>query len=189
MASDRPKRKAIPVRIKLAATLIFSGMRPDVAEWFSKGMLKDEVRTGMLLTLLASLGLPDDAEFDHDPALGLRPVNAAGDDFDPPQLDPRHIVPRSPAAHYAKTNGHRPGEKLVTTASSDKGRIAKAERLEASRYIPGFKPTDPLPPDVTVAFDTADRASRTGKVHSRALWPKGRKIQSRGFDKRKRGDG
>lgn len=150
MASERPKRKAIPLRVKLDAALIALGLDPKATE------------------------------FDHDPALGLRPVNADGDDFDPPQLDPRHIVPRGCADHRTKTTGTPPGQKVVTVANGDQHKIAKAKRLEDDRIrrpIKGFKPDDPLPTNVLSVFGDAERATRS-------QWPKGRKIQSRGFQKK-----
>ena len=92
--TDRPKRKAIPMRAQR-----------DSALW--------------------ALGLdPKTTQFDHDPALGLRPVNADGTDYDPPQLDPRFIVPRETGEHARKTDGdHVP-------LSGDKSKIAKTKRLE-----------------------------------------------------------
>lgn len=152
MASERPNRKAIPLRVKLDAALIALGLDPKATE------------------------------FDHDPALGLRPVNAAGDDFDPPQLDPRHIVPRAAAVHYAKTNGHRPGEKLVTTANSDKGRIAKAERLEAARiFAIGYSGDAPEGGVIAEA--------RARGIPAPKPWPKGRKMQGRPFPKKAKPNG
>ena len=64
-------------------------------------------------------------EWDHCPALELRPLNAAGDDYDPPQHDPRYIQPLVKVDHDRKTNGPRHDH-----SQGDKGKIAKVKRLE-----------------------------------------------------------
>ena len=89
-----PKRKKIPLKVKLEACLHMLGLDPDDVEW------------------------------DHDPALGVRPINEDGTDYDPPQHDPRYITPRSRENHAEKTNGTK-----ATTAGSDKNRIAKVNRI------------------------------------------------------------
>ena len=121
--NERPKRKAIPVSVKIEACLLLLGFDdPKAVQW------------------------------DHDPAIGLRPVNVAGDDYDPPQLDPRRIFPMLTPDHARKTDGDP-----AIPLSGDKSRIAKAVRLERKRL--------------------ADRkAKRT--------WPKGRRIESRGFQRK-----
>ena len=75
--TPRPKRKPIPMHVKLEACLIKLGFAP---------------------------GEPID--WDHSPPLGLRPVSDDGTDYDPPQHDPRHIYPLERALHSDKTNGN-----------------------------------------------------------------------------------
>lgn len=65
---------------------------------------------------------PGRIHFDHLPALGLRARK--GDDFDPPQLDPRFIRPMLDEAHRIKTSGTK-----ATSAGSDVHVIAKTKRL------------------------------------------------------------
>ena len=63
-------------------------------------------------------------EFDHDPAIHLRPWHAEAQDTDPPANDLRYIVARSKPSHKQKTNGNK-----ATTYGSDKHAIAKLGRL------------------------------------------------------------
>lgn len=92
--SDRPKRKQIPLAIKLHV------------------FVRQKGRCALTGRRLAGVHA---AEFDHYPALSLRPVAASGTDFDPPQLDPEYIRALSPDAHRTKT-------------SEDMGRISKVKR-------------------------------------------------------------
>lgn len=62
-------------------------------------------------------------EWDHCPALRLREINRAGDDYTLPQNDPRYIVARCRASHAAKTRGHG-----ATTHRSDMGEIGRERR-------------------------------------------------------------
>ena len=90
---ERPKRKPIPLKARLEACLL---------------LLKID---------------PKDVQWDHDPPLGLRSINDAGTDYEPPQHDPQYIQPLSAAAHALKTDGdHVP-------LSGDKSRISKAKRI------------------------------------------------------------
>jgi hypothetical protein len=100
--SDRPKRKAIPDRVKLIAAL-------------RRFNLKIE-----------------DVQFDHNPALGLRPVNPFTGDTIPPANDPDHIEMLLIAEHKEKTFG-RGGEKRISTADGDVGKIAKVNRITAAQ--------------------------------------------------------
>ena len=101
--TDRPKRKKIPLGVKLEACLKI--MRSH--------LLLDE---GFV-------------EWDHHPALELRPLNAAGDDYEPPQLDPNYIQPLVRADHALKTNGPHHDH-----SQGDKGKIAKVKRLERREH-------------------------------------------------------
>ena len=83
-----------------------------------------------LIAALRRMGLTiEQVEFDHDPALALRRVNRETGDTIPPANDPEHITMLLVTEHKAKTFG-KGGEKRVTTAGSDIGKIAKLARLE-----------------------------------------------------------
>ena len=130
---------------------------------------------------LIALGLdPRATQFDHDPALGLRPLNEDGTDTVPPQLDPKHIVPRSTPAHRTKTTGTPPGQKVVHVANGDVHKIAKAKR-QADRWAEHEARVAALK-----AGDVAAVIPNLNGPHKQ--WPKGRKMQSRPFQK-KRTDG
>lgn len=81
-----------------------------------------------LAAALHALGLdPSAVDFDHDPALGLRPRDPETGDTIPPANDWRHIVPRDRRAHHDKTFGtHVP-------LSGDVSKIAKVKRLSAEQ--------------------------------------------------------
>jgi hypothetical protein len=81
-----------------------------------------------LASALHALGLdPANVDFDHDPAISLRPIDPATGDTIPPQLDPRYIVPRSRADHARKTFGDS------KPLSGDVSLAAKVKRVEAKR--------------------------------------------------------
>lgn len=101
--SDRPKvRKAIPDRVKLQAALRRFGLTTK------------------------------DVQFDHNPALELRPYNALTGDTIPPANDPGHIDMLLVDEHKVKTFG-RGGEKRISTADGDIGKIAKVRRITAAQ--------------------------------------------------------
>jgi hypothetical protein len=130
----RPKRKAIPLWVKLR---VLNRQNGDCAE------------CGEAL-------LGDDTEYDHRPAIILREVNAAGDDYEPPQNDPDHIQALHKSCHLRRTVGRVVGAaKTVTTKGSDAHLAAKFRRLE--------RPQKP-----------------------KRKWASGRKMQSRPFQKSKR---
>ena len=88
MTEHQPKRKNIPDRIKRLVVerqggLCGCGCGRKV-EW------KKHRKT---------------TRFDHFPAIEFRPVNAAGTDYIPPQLDPDHIVARCVESDRLKTSG------------------------------------------------------------------------------------
>jgi hypothetical protein len=65
---------------------------------------------------LIALGLdPDAVDWHHEPPLKMRPWT--GEDYDPPQLDPRHIVPMPRVNHRQRT------------ATADIPAIAKTRRV------------------------------------------------------------
>jgi hypothetical protein len=81
-----------------------------------------------LAAALHALGLdPSAVDFDHCPALAMRPVDPVTGDTVPSQNDHRFIVPRSREDHKAKTDGtHIP-------LSGDLSQIAKVKRIERKR--------------------------------------------------------
>lgn len=82
-----------------------------------------------LLAALRRFGLSiGEVQFDHNPALALRPINKLTGDTIPPANDPEHIDMLLLGEHKAKTFGPG-GEKRITTAGSDIGNIAKVRRL------------------------------------------------------------
>jgi len=129
----RPKRKAIPAAVKVR---VLGRQGCDCAECGEP--------------LGASI------EYDHRPAIILRPVNAAGDDYIPPQNDPDHIEALHARCHLKRTVGRVVGAaKTVTVKGSDAHLAAKFRRLE-------------------------------GPKKPKRKWPAGRKMQSRPFAKVKR---
>lgn len=67
-------------------------------------------------------------QFDHQPPLELRPLNAEGTDTVPPANDPEHITLLTIEQHAEKTYGTK-----ATTAGSDINKIAKHRRLTAEQ--------------------------------------------------------
>lgn len=97
----RPKRKAIPIRIK----------REVVAR--QSGLCACGCGADVVSRLCFEGEIPDIARgvnFDHRPPLGLRPVNAAGTDWEPPQHDPTYIEAlATKACHDERTYKGRSG--------------------------------------------------------------------------------
>lgn len=131
--SDRPKRKAIPIGVKREVVARQNGL----------------CRCGCKREVHAK-NHKATTRFDHHPALFLRLVNDAGDDYIPPQNDPDYIVARCLESDARKT-GKR---KLSggTTAGSDANANAKQRRRESA---PKFK--RPIP---------------SQKLKGRSTWPK-----------------
>jgi hypothetical protein len=127
----RPKRKTIPLGVKRMVLTRQGGYCPECGEV-----------------------LRNDTEYDHRPAIILRQVNAAGDDYDPPQNDPDHIEALHKSCHLRRTVGRVVGAaKTVTTKGSDAGLAAKFRRLERP-------------------------------IKTKRKWPSGPKMQSRPFPKK-----
>ena len=110
--SDRPKRKAIPEKLKLQIYLEHNGRCARTGE-----------KLGHYLR---------EVEYNHTPPIAVRPVNAYGTDYIPPQLDPRYIEPLKPAVHKAETNGEALEKKHLLAKNYDKARISKTKRLRES---------------------------------------------------------
>lgn len=101
----RPPRKNIPVAVKRAVVkrqggICTCGCGQTVSE-------KPKTNT----------------HFDHRPPLRLRNINAAGDDYDPPQHSEDHIDAICPAEHHRRTHGTG-----ATTAGTDIGFIKKERK-------------------------------------------------------------
>jgi hypothetical protein len=96
----RPKRKPVPLKTQLHAALYQLGLEPH------------------------------EVELDHDPALGIRPVNDKGTDYDPPQHDPKCLIWRPKADHLRKTTGRKGESDLSITGNGDTSRAAKCDRIE-----------------------------------------------------------
>ncbi len=113
----RPRRKAIPriIKAKVAARQMWL-----TTDWHP-----------VFLCMHCRMPLTGDIEYDHRPSLVLRPMNASGTDYKPPQLDPNYIEALHPACHQKRTTGRLPGAKrTITTKGSDIGIAAKFRRLE-----------------------------------------------------------
>ena len=109
----RPKRKAIPPKVKAAV----------------REQQKDRC---------AECGEPlgKHVEYDHRPAIIMRPVNVNGDDYFPPQNDPDCIDALHKLCHLKRTVGRIPGaEKTITTKGSDAHLAAKFRKLEKPKKL------------------------------------------------------
>lgn len=109
MENKRPRRKAIPLKVKQAVCerqnwLCLCGCGNNVGTYQHKATTR----------------------FDHTPSIFLRVVNDAGTDYVPPQNDPDFIVARCLVSDGRKTHGGKRG----TTAGSDINAIAKQRRRE-----------------------------------------------------------
>lgn len=106
----RPKRKAIPQRVK---DIVLRRQKYNCVE------------CGVALCD------GDRVEYDHRPPIILRPINVNGDDYHPPQNDPDHIDALHTPCHLKRTIGRFPGaEKTITTKGSDAFLAAKFRKLE-----------------------------------------------------------
>jgi hypothetical protein len=161
-ARPRPARKYIPlwIRVKVAERQFFASENPD---YIAYNALLDTIKVGTgdgrrLKWLLRYLFGDKPYRLDHRPPIQDRPINRKGDDYKPHQLDPRHLEYITPGEHDRRTFGKKEGqEKAHTTIGSDAWRRAKFNRLEG----------------------------RTKKKPKRQF-PKGRKLESRGFEKKKK---
>lgn len=104
--NERPKRRAIPKRIKRKVCREQAG-----------------ICAGFGCIALVSADPRMNTHFDHEPALRLRNVRSDGKDYIPPQHSPHHIDARCPPCHHAKTHGTG-----ATTAGTDTGKIKKERK-------------------------------------------------------------
>lgn len=97
-----------------------------------------DLALAQLATALGKLGMvPVETvvtfELDHDPALAIRPINAAGTDYEPPQHAIAHLVWRPKSDHAIKTTGRLGESDLSVTFNGDTSRAAKVKRIEADQ--------------------------------------------------------
>jgi 5-methylcytosine-specific restriction endonuclease McrA len=154
MATERPKRKAIPDRIKLEVVLRQDGRCPHCGE-----------RLGPLTGL----------NFDHRPAIINRDVNEDGTDYVPPQLDPEfiqavHEVP----CHRERTIG-RGGEKRTTVAGSDIHIRDKTKRLVEKRLAREATASNLIEPiselSAVAKKPKSGNSLNKRKIQSASRWP------------------
>ena len=106
----RPKRKAIQRKVKDA---VLARQNHHCAECKTIFTADDRI------------------EYDHRPAIILRPVNVNGDDYFPPQNDPEFIEACHKPCHLRRTVGRLQGAlKTITTKGSDSHLAAKFRKLE-----------------------------------------------------------
>ena len=101
----------------------------------------------------------DRIEFDHDPAIELRPLNEAGDDTVPTMNSQRHIVALDRDHHKTKTHGIG-GERRITTRGSDNHTARRLARLEAKhqKHLAAMRGKG-LPDDMKGGDDMAKKAT------------------------------
>ena len=105
--NSRPKRKAIPNRIKILVVI-----RQD----------------GRCKCCNERLDRVDKTEFNHRPALVNRDINKEGTDYIPEQLSPDYIEALHAGCHKTRTFGTK-----ATTAGSDIHTAAKVKRIRRKR--------------------------------------------------------
>ena len=120
------------------------------------------------------LGPISEVEFDHRPALYEREFDPdARDgqgDTTPPANDPDYIDAIKKDAHKGRT-------------ARDAGRRAKEARITGKTK--GGKKADRFKP-LPTGEDVFEADGHAGMIRKGSSWPKGRKLQSRGFRKRGR---
>ncbi|MGP9819244.1 hypothetical protein ACTZWW_04445 [Salinarimonas sp. NSM] len=173
----RPPRRAVPLAVQVQVA------KRQLAELM--------IRLGMIPVVVMEDGTERDArpdevalDLDHTPALGMRPVNADGTDYDPPQHDPGALVWRPQVAikgmqgHREKTHGRRLGEsRNARREPGDVTMIAKARRVEKAnaefraRLLAKVDPDAEPPPARKRKHTIPSRPFPTGKrpMRTRAL--------------------
>lgn len=83
---------------------------------------------------LRQLGFePHEVELDHDPALGIRPIDPETGLTIPHPNDPRFLVWRPKAEHAVKTTGRSGESRLSDQANGDTSKAAKVKRISADQ--------------------------------------------------------
>lgn len=155
-----PKRKPIPTKVRLEACLLLLGFAPG-----------------------------EELDWDHFPALELRPVLPDDSDWDPPQHDPRYIQPLRRADHKVKTNGRKGESRLSISPDGDKQRIAKVKRIRDQKLRDEMMAIMEEPSMAAIIEKTETRIKEmreNPKFPKPSRWPKGRKMQSRPFAKKEK---
>jgi hypothetical protein len=177
----RLPRSAIPLKIKCHVALRQLGCSADVIE-----EAMEEKRRGFgsflksLLPRVAELLECEvaDLRLDHNPALGLRQKIWGLDKFGEPCIvgyiphehSPDDLEYRSAHAHHIKTNVAGDGAQFSDTVLMKRERRRqKRFNAEAAKRLPTLWTKPPKP---------TTRAKKS-------TWPKGQKIKSRGFERRK----
>jgi len=159
-------RKHLSIGVKISACLFCLGIpeerHTEVLQAFKDRMSASQRKRDILDILLVQWGIDSgDVQWDHSPPLALRDTDWQGASkiYYPDELDPQYLVPMSKADHQHKTSGAAQGAGKSNVANSDIHKIAKVNRLLAS----------------------GEKSPAAGKKLPASRWPKGRKIQSRGF--------
>lgn len=139
---------------------------------FKRKAIPDRVK---LIAALRRFGLTiDQVQFDHNPALGLRVLNEHTGDTIPPSNDPGYIEMLLVDEHKLKTFG-KGGEKRITTADGDIGRIAKVERLTTSQE--DFRRR-------LMAKEAGDKPAKKSSWPKRPMTPRNHAKKGHGNDRR-----
>lgn len=159
MKRERPPMPPLSIRVKVAERQ-YEAVTTVEAQIFYVQHVAGKSLSFRLAHLLAAIFGDDKIALDHDPALILRKYNSriknVAARYTPHAHDPDALIYREKGNHDQKTFGRKEGaERTVTTKGSDIGLKKKFDRLEG----------------------------RT-KGRPKKAWPKGRKLQSRGFEKR-----
>lgn len=97
--------------------------KKPIPPWIKRDVLKRQGNI-CICGCCESVSMTDD--FDHHPAVATRPLNDAGTDTIPPQLDPDYIFARVRGCHKTKTY-HPLGPH--TSLNSDRHAIDKIKRI------------------------------------------------------------
>lgn len=113
-------------------------------------------------------------QMQHEPPLALRPFNETIDDYEPGENDYRYMRPMQKEAHAKVTH------EVDRPAIDKTRRNAKTQAKHAAAMLPQSEA-------LALAYSHgAVHGYRKGLAIGAGKWPKGRKIQSRGFPKKKR---
>lgn len=141
-------------------------------------------------------------EMQHEPPLALRPFDPVTNDYDPPENDYRHLVPMQKAVHAQVTKEvDRPAIDKTRRVAKKHAKHARAMDLWpfandgrerpsgfasnfGRNYVNNGEESGSPRKHVDVDADKLVRSKRTAIGRKMHWWPKGRKIRSRGFQKR-----
>lgn len=153
----RLPRKHIPLRVRCEVVSRQLGIEPPPASADGKAL---QARLAVLAGLLACEVA--DLRLDHDPALEnrekIRDVDGEILRYVPDELDPLHLIYREKHDHHIKTNVRGERGQFADNV------IAKRERRREKK--------------------AHGKPAWGKKIKGRSQWPRGRKLQSRGFSKK-----